>query len=221
MINLILKDVLIQKKTFLYAIIYGIFSMIVFTSTLTARGAYMFGGMSIAFLLIIYSNGYDEKNKSEIILNSLPVRRDSIVTAKYVSIFLFFLLGVAITGVAGAVITPINIIPGMRFMRLSDVLGIFISVGLMYSVYYPLYFKFGSLKLKIFNIVIYMLFLFVPNILVSIIEENPNDNIVRKVISIIEWSPAWMLQIFTIIVIMIVLIVSMEMSIKIYRNKEF
>jgi ABC-type transport system involved in multi-copper enzyme maturation permease subunit len=221
MINLILKDVLIQKKTFLYAIIYGIFSMIVFTSTLTARGAYMFGGMSIAYLLIIYSNGYDEKNKSEIILNSLPVRRDSIVTAKYVSIFLFFLLGVAITGVAGAVITPMNIIPGMRFMRLSDVLGIFISVGLMYSVYYPLYFKFGSLKLKIFNIVIYMLFLFVPNILVSIIEENPNDNIVRKVISIIEWSPAWMLQIFTIIVIMIVLIVSMEMSIKIYRNKEF
>jgi ABC-type transport system involved in multi-copper enzyme maturation permease subunit len=195
--------------------------MIVFTSTLTARGAYMFGGMSIAYLLIIYSNGYDEKNKSEIILNSLPVRRDSIVTAKYVSIFLFFLLGVAITGVAGAVITPMNIIPGMRFMRLSDVLGIFISVGLMYSVYYPLYFKFGSLKLKIFNIVIYMLFLFVPNILVSIIEENPNDNIVRKVISIIEWSPAWMLQIFTIIVIMIVLIVSMEMSIKIYRNKEF
>lgn len=221
MINLILKDILIQKKTFLYAFFYGIFAIIAFNGTTGARGAYMFGGIAIAYLMIIYSNGYDEKNKSEIILNSLPVNRDSIVTAKYAAVLLFFLLGVFITGISGAVITALNIIQDMRFIKLSDVLGIFISVGLMYSVYYPLYFKFGSLKLKIFNIVLFMLFLFVPNIIVSWIQENPNNSIVLKFLSMIERNPAWMLQMFTAIVIMIVLIISMEISIKIYRNKEF
>lgn len=221
MINLILKDILIQKKTFLYSLLYGVFAIVAFTGTMTARGAYMFGGMSIAYLLIIYSNGYDEKNKSEIILNSLPVRRENIVTAKYASVIFFFLFGVAVTGIVGAVITIFNIIPGIRYIRLSDILGIFISVGLMYSVYYPFYFKFGSLKLKIFNIVIYMLFLFVPNLILSMIEENPNNNIVLKILSILEKNPAWMLQVFTAIVVVIVMIVSMEISIKIYRNKEF
>lgn len=71
MINLILKDISIQKKTFLYALFYGIFTVIAFPATMTARGAYMFGGMTIAYIFIMYSNGYDEKNKSEIILNSL------------------------------------------------------------------------------------------------------------------------------------------------------
>jgi ABC-type transport system involved in multi-copper enzyme maturation permease subunit len=195
--------------------------MVVFPNTLTARGAYMFGGLSIAYLLIIYSNGYDEKNKSEVILNSLPIRRESIATAKYAAVILFFAVGVTLTGAAGAIITAMNIMPSMRFMKLSDIFGIFISVGLMYSVYYPLFFKFGSLKLKIFNIILYMLFLFVPNIIVSIIQENPNDNIVRNIISIVERNPAWMLQVFTAIIIMIILFVSMEISIKIYRNKEF
>lgn len=221
MINLVLKDILIQKKIFIYALLYAAFSVLAFPNTMTARGAYMFGGMSIAYLLIIYSNGYDEKNKSEIILNSLPVRRDSIVTAKYISVILFFILGAVITGIAGAIVTALNIMPSMRFMQLSDVLGIFISVGLMYSVYYPLFFKFGSLKLKIFNIVLYMLFLFVPNIIITMVQENPNDNIVRKIMSIIESSPTWMLQAFTAIAIMIVFVISMEISIKIYRNKEF
>lgn len=221
MINLILKDILIQKKTLLYALFYGIFALIAFPSTMTARGAYMFGGISIAYLLIIYSNGYDEKNKSEVILNSLPVRRDSIVTAKYAAVLIFFMLGVIITGIEGLVITTLNIIPSMRFIALSDVLSVFISVGLMYSVYYPLYFKFGSLKLKIFNIALYMLFLFVPNIIVSTIEENPNSNFALKIISVLEKNPAWMLQCFTVIVVMIALIISMEISIKIYRNKEF
>jgi ABC-type transport system involved in multi-copper enzyme maturation permease subunit len=220
-INLILKDILIQKKSFLYAMFYGIFALIAFPSTMAARGAYMFSGISITYLLIIYSNGYDEKNKSEIILNSLPVRRDSIVIAKYAAVFLFFVLGVIITGIEGAIITTLNIIPSMRFMELSDILGIFISVGLMYSVYYPLFFKLGSLKLKIFNIVLYMLFLFVPNIIVSTLQENPNSSIALKVVSFIERNPVWMLQVFTAIIIMIVLILSMEVSIKIYRNKEF
>lgn len=221
MINLILKDILIQKKSLLYALFYGIFALIAFPSTMTARGAYMFGGISIAYLLIIYSNGYDEKNKSEVILNSLPVRRDSIVTAKYASVLIFFILGVVITGIEGLVITTLNIIPSMRFIALSDVLSVFISVGLMYSVYYPLYFKFGSLKLKIFNIVLYMLFLFVPNIIVTTIEENPNSNFALKIISVLEKNPIWMLQCFTVIIVMIALIISMEISIKIYRNKEF
>lgn len=221
MINLVLKDILIQKKTFLYSIVYGIFAIIAFKNSMGMRAAYMFGGMSIAYMLILYSNGYDEKNNSEVMLNSLPVRRASIVTAKYISILIFFLVGVVITGIIGAVITAINIIPDIRIINLSDILGIFTSIGLMYAVYYPLYFKFGPLKMKIVNILLYMLFLFGPNLILSMIEENPNNNIVLKLISIVEKNPVWMLQAFTAIAILILLILSMEISVRIYRNKEF
>lgn len=220
-INLILKDILIQKKTFLISLFYSVFAIVAFTGAMTARGAYMFGGVSIAYLLIIYSNGYDEKNKSEIILNSLPVKRDNIVTAKYASIVLFFLFGVAIMGIAGAVMTKLNIIPGIRNIGISDILGVFISVGLMYSVYYPLYFKFGSLKLKIINIALYMIFLFVPNLLVEMAGKYPDNNMVLKILSLIESSPAWMVQAIAALAVTLVLIVSMWISIRIYRNKEF
>ncbi len=221
MVNLILKDILIQRKTFIYALFYGLFSVVIFPSSMTARGAYMFGGMSVAYLLIIYANGYDEKNKSEIILNSLPVKRNSIVAAKYAAVILFFMLGVAITGIAGALVTILNIIPSMRFILLSDILGIFISVGLMYSIYYPLYFKFGSLKLKIFNILLYIVFLFVPNLIAASIEGNTDNTIAIKLLSILENNPPWVLQTFTAIAIIILLIISMGVSNKIYSNKEF
>lgn len=53
------------------------------------------------------------------------------------------------------------------------------------------------------------------------IEKNPNNNIAEKIISIIEKNPAWMLQSFAAIIVIILLIISMEISVRVYMNKEF
>lgn len=221
MINLIWKDILIQKKTFIYAILYGFFAMVAFPASLSASGGYMFSGISIVYLLIIYANAYDEKNRSEVIINSLPVNRDSIVIAKYLSIILYLVIGVVISAVAGLIVTQLGFIENMRIIGIVDILTVFISACLMYSIYYPVYFKFGSLKLKLFNVAMYMLFLFVPNILTSYIQENPDNGLINKITHFFKNTNSLVLQGGLAIIVLLLLFVSMLISIKVYKNKEF
>ena len=84
MLNLIIKDIIIQKKTFLYVFLYSIFISFTF-STLkpSGLGLYVLCPIITTYFIITYALTYDDKNKSEIVLNSLPLRRDDIVISKY------------------------------------------------------------------------------------------------------------------------------------------
>ena len=46
----------------------------------------------LTFISVIYTNGYDDKYKSEIVFNSLPIDRRNIVRSKYITLIIFILI---------------------------------------------------------------------------------------------------------------------------------
>ncbi len=51
---------------------------------------YVLGMVILIFISVIYTNGYDDKYKSEIILNSFPIDRRDIVKGKYITLIVIY-----------------------------------------------------------------------------------------------------------------------------------
>ncbi len=82
MIYLMLKDLLIQKKSFLFMFLYSFFLFVIFNNEVFREFIYVMGGVITTYMFLITANTNDEKNRSEIVLGSLPIKRDTIVMAK-------------------------------------------------------------------------------------------------------------------------------------------
>ena len=92
MFKLVWKDFLILRKVLWYAPIYSFIMAFAFSNT--SAGALSASTIVVSYMLMIQACARDEKNKSEIMLNSLPLRRRDIVLAKYLSVFPYAILGI-------------------------------------------------------------------------------------------------------------------------------
>lgn len=89
------------------------------------------GPVAISYMLVLSANANDEKNKSEIILNSLPISRSKIVFAKYLAVAVYIVLGLLLSGAVGAVLKNSGFFPIARYINAIDLVSVFLSVGLM------------------------------------------------------------------------------------------
>jgi len=209
MLNLVYKDVVIQKKSlaacFLFVIAYNI--LVLFSKD---NFAVM---MSIGFPLIIQyvflTNIFlfDDRNKSYLILNSLPIGRRNIVISRYVSVFIFF---IAVISFQFILSTLIN---GRIIMRRDYIVACFIITSVMNATCLPLYFKFGYAKLKYILLIIFFLVCFVS----PYIGEKINVVKILSVFKGISYMGLCSIGIFCVIAL---IIVSLIISIIIYNNKE-
>lgn len=130
MLNLIKKDILLQKHLFILYIglvwlyIYldiPLFITIILTSS----------------LFVLHSHYYDEKDKSNLLLNSLPFSRKEIVSSKYVEAILIFIP-----------VSIINYIGQFIFNRaefelsISTIIGALIGTMLFTAFYLPFFYRF-------------------------------------------------------------------------------
>ena len=83
MINLILKDVLIQKKLILFYIATIIIYLWAGVPSL------LFLGFLYSVIFILNAFAYDEKDNANILLISLPYTRKEIVSSKYIGSLIF------------------------------------------------------------------------------------------------------------------------------------
>ena len=92
------------------------------------------------YFFLITANMEDEKNKSEILLNSLPVSRSCIVLAKYLSVFVYIIIGAFLLGITGLFfqLPVIPIAPGL--LKATDLLAVILLISIAVSVL-PLYFR--------------------------------------------------------------------------------
>ncbi|MDX9872994.1 MAG: ABC-2 transporter permease, partial [Clostridia bacterium] len=157
---LILKDFLLQKKTALFGLAYSIFLMAIFNSTTFSSSVYILCTVAISYMLIMGAVAYDDKNKSDTILNSLPLQRKTIVQAKYASVFVFGLGAILTIGLLGALLKAAGLpFPG-RFLNPTDVIAAFFSLSLVSAMYLPFYYRFGYIASRLFNVVFFMLAFF-------------------------------------------------------------
>lgn len=153
MFYLIVKDIMLQKKTLILTFVYiAIFSFSFGkqTSILSAVTC------MIIYMMLAGSFAYDEKAKIDSVLCSMPISRDSIVLSKYVSMFVYTAFGYAIYFILYEINNlfklPLNIMP----MTGIDMFAALFAGLLFGSVSIPFIFKFGFIRSRYFLIIFFL-----------------------------------------------------------------
>lgn len=221
MFNLILKDILVQKKTLIFALCYSIFIFFAFGGHSFAKTVNVMGSVAISYIFILTAIAYDDKNKSDVILNSLPVKREQIIMAKYLSVFVFVAIALGFMGVIGGIINISGLPFNPSMVSLTDLVTALASVAFLSSVYLPLYYKFGSAYTRMFNIALFLLVFFLPSTLVEILKKYGNREWFNGVINTIQSIPDWAIISALAGATLLFMLVSMLITMRIYKRKDF
>ena len=218
MFSLIMKDILIQKKRLLFNFAYILLIIFAFQSI---HGA-MFLASVVAFTysLVMTACAYEDVNKSDMMLNSLPIKRKDIVAAKYLSVFVFFLLGTLAYLLLRSVISllnlPLNIFPLTAGSLVSGI----VSVGLITGIYFPVFFKFGYIKSKIFNFILFFGFFFGLTSLLSAFRDSGNP-FMKAADIFLESQGELVITVILLAAVFIFMFISFSLSAAFYKRREF
>lgn len=215
MLKLILKDILIQKKNFFFVVIlYPLFAILVLQNI--PESIYSVAMLSAAYILTAGSFSYDEKMKADLFLNSLPVRKNDLVAAKYVSMILFAILGGVVTVAYSTIIKALTLSVNTGTASASKLLFTLVVIILMNCIQMPFFFRYGYTKTRIINTLIYVGLISFISAFSQIISEES-----ISILKFINNAPDILLYIILILFTTLSLTVSEEISLKIYKVKDF
>ncbi len=213
MLNLIFKDLLYLKKQLLGVTLFTLF--IIF-ATHSSGALYVASSTIVAYLAVLNNNMHDDKNNSQVLLNSLPVRRRDVVLTKYLSFFIYVAIGlfmvVLISLIANAALSISTISYRIRPIGIFDIIGSPAVAMLFFSFYFPLYFKFTMIKILSYINVCFYLILFAGGLRLMTWLGR---------LHIIMNTPGWVLGTAAMILSVAILLVSLRISLIIYQNKDF
>ncbi len=219
MLNLVKKDLKLSKKINIFAVIYALF---IATMGLTmpdhpvANILYVLGMVILIFISVIYTNGYDDKYKSEIILNSFPIDRKDIVRGKYISLIIYIIIGCSAVLIFTNIILKIGIITNGRSANIWNAIFAANISLIFYSIYYPFYFKLGE-GLRSFNTILWILMTVGPAIIGKSFKKLEEIGYLEKILSI----DINKINLYLFIFSLMMFYVSLQISKKIYMGKEF
>lgn len=221
--SLLLKDFFLLKKHLWFALFYSFIMFFIFGFQVSnVQGMiYSIGATMISYTMLMYTTAYDDKNNSEVLINSLPLSRNKIVLSRYVSIFIFIVIGISSMVVAGYVLKTIEIIKVSWILRSEDILGAILGSSFISFLYLPAYYKFGYVKAKFFNLLLFAVAFGLPMIIGTYLKgiEKPPwvDQLIANLISQSDFIIGLYIIIFTIILGLI----SYQLSITVYKKREF
>lgn len=222
MLSLIIKDLFLQKKTWFFPLGYGFFLFIVFNNPIFKELIYNMGIIAISYVIIMTAVSFDEKNTTDIILLSLPIKRKIIILEKYLLTFIVVLVGMAIMGFLGAVIKFSGLIEIPRMVNINDFLFSLSSVLLLSSVYYPTYLKLGYKYSRYVNLCLFLFLFFLPSWLSQYLVSNIDKNgpLGQGLLELLNF-PIWQIGCTLLGVTLIITLISYWISVRIYMNKEY
>lgn len=204
MLNLIKKDFILQKRLL---IVYVILLIIYLRADLNI----VFSVVMISSLFVINSHYYDEKDKANILLNSLPYTKKEIVSSKYTEALLSAAI-IILLYVIGQY-TLDNSLGNISFIQITSC---FLGIMLFTAFYLPFFYKFTQQ---------YVLVAFSALVVIVIITARPilefvMSNFAETIQLLQSMATIQLYSIMTILVIFIY-VISWLLSIKIYSNKAF
>lgn len=146
--SLLMKDIIIQKKMFVISLIYlaVLFFLQGMYGVYISYGFIAFVG---GFFFIVTANGFDDKSKTDILLNSFPLVRRQIVSAKYLSSFLFILISAGMVAGINVLLYLTLGADRVRPIGLFELGVAAIAVMHFVSFYFPLYYRFGAQYVRV------------------------------------------------------------------------
>lgn len=221
MLNLIVKDLMIQKKFFLFVPLYVAFLAPVFAKPPMSVVIYPMVSAVVVFTLTMNAIVYDDKNRSEVLLNSLPIKRGDIVLAKYLSILLYLALALATAAIFMLVVNAIGLKSLVKMPGTADLVGSLAVAIFLGSFIYPLYFKFGSIKIRYVTTVLFMAMFFLPGLLMDYLKAPGRQTAIQNLITKMAMMPDWLQLTGITAVLLAMLLISLALSLRIYGEKEF
>lgn len=219
MFNLIKKDFILSRKINIFVVIYALFIAamgLVMPDPLVSTFLYTLGMLTLIFITVIYTNGYDDKYKSEIVLNSLPIDKENIVRAKYMTLILFIIMSCSAVLIFTNIILKLGVVSIGKGASIWNVIFATNISLIFYSIYYPIYFKVGE-GLKSFNTILWVLMVIGPSVLDKLMKGLNTTGYLEKIIAI----DINRINIYVLIISLFMFYMSMKISEKIYRTREF
>lgn len=204
MLNLILKDILIQKNTLIIYIATILLYLLVNVSPVFIVFVY-----SVVFILNAFSS--DEKDNANILLNSLPYTRKEIVSSKYIGALIFTGLFICYTYLANYLLNGTVVLILWKEILLN--MGL---VMIAISFILPISYKFKTKYLTVICIALVGMYFVVINYFVP----NFNDRLRTLVQNFMTVQELQLYLIATIITVFL-FISSWLLSIRIYERKAF
>ena len=169
-------------------------------------------GMSV--LLTVYQvMAYEDHNNINYLISYLPVRRNEYVLSRYLFGLISILLSVVLLCIVYFVSIKIN---GLQGISLNLLLHISITSAILsMSIIIPLVLKFGTNKGRVFMSIIVMVASTIPVSLMSGISQD--SKMLETIMNIIN---SLGIPLLTVLINAIILVVSIAISINLYKNKE-
>jgi len=220
MFNLVIKDIIVQKKSIAFAVFYiGFF---IFALQSIGEMTFTFAITAFSYILVMGGFAYDDKNKADIMLNSLPLKRRNIVLAKYISLYVFMTFGSLIYFVFELLLRS----TGFSFIKtypvtIESFTGAVFAVSIMHSFCLPILFKFGYTKAKVINFVMFFAFFFGVSQLINYIYAKKNVGFAGTVFAFFENRPDYLIALAVIAAAALLMLISYMISLRVYKKREF
>lgn len=166
-IKLMNKDISLIFKintTILFIFIYSIsMSSTILTSDFTISIQIIMSATAYTvYAIVVGLISTEEKTKSSMIFQSMPVKKESLVIGKY----LFTTVIILIASLLSSVLPMIkSIMENDISYVLFSFLNSFMFCTFIFSIFYPFYYKFGYLKMHAINLVLFFGLIFIPIVL--------------------------------------------------------
>ncbi|MBB6444539.1 ABC-2 transporter permease [Bacillus benzoevorans] len=208
---------MLQKKSFAFALLLMLF----FSFTLSNLGptGITIGIITIAYQLGLGASALEDKNNSDIILISLPIKKKTIVLSKYLSIFVYLLY--AVLGFS-CLYLAVNLfaIPYEIPLTKAGVVSAIASGIIFFSITYPLIFRFGYLKSKMPNFFLFFVLILGGTAAAVNLFYNEQSVLGQKLAQFLEGAGAMFTVIF-LFGLAIIWTVSYLISLRFYTKREF
>ncbi|MBO8170272.1 MAG: ABC-2 transporter permease [Bacillaceae bacterium] len=217
--SLIAKDFLVQKRQLWFSLFYYVIFM--YLASQLGNTAFILMVVMITFIFTATSAAYDDKSKSDILLNSLPVRRNQIVLAKYLSFLIASIFHIIVFALLGWVINQLGLWQ-MEPVTWLHILIALLNLSLLNGIYLPVYFRFGYIKSRILQFVVFFTIFSLGTGLGNYLSTNPQtvesiNHLARRFLS---W-PDGLQVLMTLLIVMSILLVSFLLSAYFYGKREF
>ncbi len=219
MLNLILKDLMVQRKTLLWGFLY----VLIFSYAFSTGGSAMFtaGAFAVAYLLIQTPAAHDDKCNADRMLNSLPISRGMIVTAKYLSVVVYVAIGVvqyiAVYAIVSLIGQPFPVYPATW-----EAFGGLLFVSAFFaSVYYPILFRFGFMKTRYLTIILFAGLFASGSAVVLALKQEDSLPFLSSLGELFNAQPGWLIGCCVAGVMLAMLLVSWSLSVRFYARREF
>lgn len=208
MFNILYKEFVVQRTVILA---YAVVAILFITQLIRVDGPMAVISM-LAMFFTFGTAAHEDKNNSHVLLNSLPVARKEIVTAKYVFHIAF---GICIVGLTFIYRTVIGALPKDAALW-QYVIAVTVIVWFV-SVFFPMYFWLGPRFVQIGMIVLLIvMFTALPMVYNLGVKHN-----FWGIPDFIQSLPRFLLFVFATAVTIVFLIVSRLISVWLYERKQF